>query len=281
MSVLDFLSLQPPIQVMDVGASAINEVPVYQSLLERQLAHLNAFEGDPRQIAKIKEAYGDHATIYNDFLFDGTEQTLHIAYPESGMTSLLEPRQAALEFFNGFDRFGHVEGTEKVQTRKLDSIKELPGIDFLKMDIQGGELTVLKNGRKKLKNCLAVQLEVSFICLYENQPTFGEVDQWMRSQGYAPHCFLDIKRWSIFPTIFNNDFRLPGNQLMEADIVYIRDPLNLGVLSDEQLNKLAVIAHWCFSSTDLCVHILRELESRGVLDRDAHQRYLESLRKST
>ena len=264
---------------MDVGASAIAEVPMYKLLLDKQLAHLNAFDGDERQAEQIKIAYPQNSSVYNDFLFDGTEQTVYIASPASGMTSLLKPRSEALEFFNGFDKFGIVERTERIVTKRLDDVHGLPSIDLLKMDVQGAELTVLQNGTQKLANCLAVQLEVSYICLYENQPTFGDVDVWMRSQGYVPHCFLDVKRWSISPTIFNGNFRFPGNQLLESDIIYIRDPLRLEALSDIQIKKLSILSHYCFKSIDLCVFLLRELERRGAVYPNTHQQYLLDLKK--
>ena len=64
-------------------------------------------------------------------------QTIYLASGPSGMTSLLKPDVTALKFFNGFERFGHIENTEKVKTKKLDDVNDLPLIDFLKMDIQG------------------------------------------------------------------------------------------------------------------------------------------------
>ena len=264
---------------MDVGASAINEVPIYKSLLEAGVGHLNAFEGDARQIEGIKNTYGHSATVYSDFLFDGSEQTLYLADPLSGMTSLFRPDPAALAFFNGFENFGRIEATERVQTHRLDDVEGLPLLDFVKMDIQGAELTVLKNGTQKLRNCLAVQLEVSYVCLYENQPPFGEVDVWMRSQGYVPHCLLDVKRWSIAPTIFEDNFRVPGNQLLESDVVYMKNPLRLAALHHTQVAKFAALAHYCLRSVDLCVRLLLELERRAVIEPGSHQRYLESLRQ--
>ena len=259
---------------MDIGASCIAEVPVYKKLLDENLAHLNAFEGDSRQIQKIQDTYGHKVTIFNDFLSDGTEKTLYLASEASGMTSLLKPNLAALKFFNGFEQFGKIYTTEKIQTRRLDDVTGIPAIDLLKMDIQGSELSVLENGLSTLKDCLAIQLEVSYICLYENQPSFGEIDVWMRRKGFSPHCFLDVKRWSIAPTIKDNNFRIPFNQLLESDIVYIKDPLRLMELTSEQLKKMALIAHYCFSSFDLCVHVLMELISRGLLMTDAPQQYL-------
>ncbi len=256
------VGLQTRLEIMDIGAACIAEVPIYKSLVEQDLAHLHAFEGDKRQVLKIQETYGDRVTVYPVFLFDGSKQTVYLTAEASGMTSLLPPRKHAQKFFNGFEQFGNVIKTETLDTRRLDDIAGMPFVDFLKMDIQGAELTVLKNGESVLQQCVAIQLEVSFVGLYESQPTFGEVDVWMRSKGFMPHCFLDVKRWSISPTIRNNNFRIPFNQLLEADIVYIRDPLTASEWSDEQLRKLIIIAHECFASPDLAMFLILELLSR-------------------
>ncbi len=275
MKLFGILELDELIQVMDVGASAINETPFYTTLLESGLAHLNAFEGDPRQIEEIRSTYGNKCTVFNEFLFDGSEQTLYVA---SGMSSLFKPKQAALNFFNGFNQFGKIERTERIRTKRLDDVNEITNIDVLKMDIQGAELTVLQNASEKLRNCLVIQLEVSYIQLYENQPSFGDIDVWMRKQGYAPHCFLDIKRWSIAPTIFNNNFRVPGNQLLESDIVYVKDPLNLGTLTVQQIIKFAAVAHYALKSFDLCIFLLLELARRKVVPANIQKIYLSSLK---
>jgi FkbM family methyltransferase len=275
MTLVELLQPGAPLQIMDIGAACIAETPVYRALLDQGIAHLNAFEGDARQIAKIQETFGQKASVFADFLADGEVHTLHLAHADSGMTSLLKPKLAALKFFNRFDYFGKIERTEQVQTRRLDDVADLPAIDFLKMDIQGSELCVLQHGTQKLAQCVAVQLEVSYICLYENQPTFGEIDVWMRANGYVPHCFLDVKRWSIAPTIRNGNFRVPFNQLLESDVVYIKDPLNLALWSNAQLVNLALIAHYSLASFDLCVFALLELIARKQLKPEAHNEYLE------
>jgi FkbM family methyltransferase len=259
---------------MDIGASCINELPPYRRLLECGVAHLHAFEGDERQIAEIHRVFGDLVTVYPQFLFDGSEQTVYLATPESGMTSLLRPDDQALKFFNGFEDFGRIVDTERVSTARLDDVQGVPNIDFLKMDVQGAELTVLQHGRRVLSQAVAIQLEVSYIPLYENQPVFGEIDLWMRSQGFVPHCFLDVKRWSIAPTIRENNFRVPFNQLLESDILYVRNPMQVQQWSDEQVRKLAIIAHECLASVDLSIYLMLELVRRGQLDAGFQDAYL-------
>ncbi len=51
---------------------------------------------------------------------------------------------------------------EPVDTRSLDDVAEITAVDFLKIDIQGGELAVLRAGRDKLRRAVAVQTEVGF-----------------------------------------------------------------------------------------------------------------------
>ena len=90
-----------------------------------------------------------------------------------------------------------MESIENIQTIRLDDIENVKSPDFLKMDVQGAELEIIKNGTNKLKDCLAIQLEVSYFNLYEKQPSFGEVDVYLRELGFIPHMFLDVKRWVI------------------------------------------------------------------------------------
>ena len=278
MVIFDIFEMEKGIEFMDIGAAAIAETPIYSRPLELGLGHLNAFDGDQRQIERLQDTYGTNVTIFNDFLFDGKPQNVYLCKPESGMTSLLKPCKSALQFFNGFEHIGSVQSIETVETKKLDELEDLPDIDFLKMDIQGAELTVLNNGTQKLKSCISMQVEVAYFCLYENQPTFGDIDLWMRKNGLVPHCFLDVKRWSIKPTIFDHNFRTPGNQLLESDVVYIKDPLKINNWTDVEVQKMAVLAHYCFKSVDLCAFCLIELERRNLLADESFKQYLSTCR---
>jgi len=271
---IDLLQLDDTLFVADIGAALLAETPVYAELvLAHPSAHLFSFDGDARQIAELKARYGAKATVLGHFLGDGNEHTVYLCDEASGMTSLLKPSEPALNFFNGFDDFGRVLSTETVKTTQLDAVAEIDRIDFLKMDIQGSELRVLQHGSQKLRECVAVQLEVSFVALYEDQPTFGDIDSWMRANGYLPHSFVDVKRWSISPTVRNNNFRIPFNQLLEADVVYIKDPLQLERYSDSQLKRQVLFADAFFKSPDLAVFCLRELSARGALADAALKRY--------
>ena len=91
MKYLDIIDLEPKIEIMDIGAAAIAETPIYTKLIDEKIATLNAFEGDKRQSNKLKSKYENNIKLYDEFLFDGSIQNLYLAHPESGMTSLFKP----------------------------------------------------------------------------------------------------------------------------------------------------------------------------------------------
>ena len=53
---------------------------------------------------------------------------------------------AVLALFHGFSDWGRVERTEQVDTVRLDDGKETEGLDLLKIDIEGAELQVFRDG---------------------------------------------------------------------------------------------------------------------------------------
>lgn len=255
---------QGQIVIADIGAAFLGEAPPYQPLLNAGTGRLFAFEPDARQIETLRQRLGSQATILAEAVGDGREHTLHVC--NHGWSSFFEPDPQALAFFNTFIQLGRVESTVAMQTQRLDDMAELPPIDFLKMDVQGAELMVLQNGRQKLAGCVAAQLETSFVTLYKGQPSFGAVDLEMRLQGFIPHRFVDVKRWPIAPAVSGNDPRVPIHQLLESDIVYIRDLTRPDAFSDEQLKKLALIAHAVYRSPDLAARCLVELEKRSAIE---------------
>jgi FkbM family methyltransferase len=243
-------------------------------MLQSGLCTVTGFEPQPDALAELHRRKGPFETYLPYAVGDGETHRLMIAR-ESGMTSLLRPDAKRLALFNGFTEWGTVIDEVAVSTVRLDDIEEVGEFDFLKIDIQGGELMTFQNGRRKLADAVAVQTEVSFVPLYKHQPVFGQVDLELRSQGFLPHCFPAVKRWAIAPMVFGNNFRIGQNQLLEADIVYVRDIAYPQRLTDEQLSHLAMIAFHVYGSTDLALFCILELSRRGATSADAGVRFLD------
>ncbi|RTL56426.1 MAG: FkbM family methyltransferase [Rhodocyclaceae bacterium] len=274
------LELAQLTHVVDIGANPIDGDPPYKKMLEAGVCKVTGFEPQAEALAQLQARKGPYETYLPHVIGDGTERILNIC-KASGMTSLLTPDQRTLSLFDVLRPLGEVIDRITTSTIRLDDVVELTAFDMLKIDVQGAELEIFQSGRLKLNNAVAIQTEVSFVTLYENQPSFGDIDLELRSQGFIPHSFPAIKKWPISPCVINGDPRQPLNQLLEADIVYIRDLSRVEHLSPDQIKQLAFIGHCCFGSLDLTMYCIRELQNRGVLPGNALDRYVELLQSQT
>lgn len=272
----DLISPQRITEVVDVGANPIDGEPPYASMLSAGLCRVTGFEPQEQALLELQQKQGTNERYLPYAVGDGGAHTLNICVA-SGMTSLFEPDPTTLDLFDVLRPLGEITSRVPLKTRRLDDIPEVRYLDFLKIDIQGGELAVFKGGAAKLSQAVTVQTEVSFVTLYKNQPSLGDIDLEMRRQGFIPHCFATVKRWPIAPCVIDNNPRKPVNQLLEADAVYVRDFSRPELMSDEQLKHLALIVHHCYGSIDLALRCVMLLEQRQVLKHGAQQQYMKLL----
>jgi hypothetical protein len=137
-----------------------------------------------------------------------------------GMTSLLEPDFARLAMFSGFTGVRCRAREQQVVTRRLDDMLEIAAMDLLKIDVQGAKLLLFAGAERLLSDAVAVHTEVSFVNLYRDQPVVRR-----HRPGPAParvhsaHLRGD-QAMGCRAVIFEGNFRVPENQLLEADAVY-------------------------------------------------------------
>jgi hypothetical protein len=89
-------------------------------------------------------------------------------------------------------------------------VQRLQANVFLKLDVQGGELLVLRGAAETLRLTEAVYLEVSFQELYEGQPLIEEVIGFLRSCGFA------------FVGVENVSYSLVDGRCLQADAFFAR-----------------------------------------------------------
>lgn len=272
------LGITELLHVVDIGANPIGSPPPYASLLSAGLARLTGFEPQEEAFNKLQKNKTPNETYLPHVVGDGAKRTLNI-YKGSGFTSLLKIRQKTIRVIRGLGGSKRLLAEEALTTKKLDSMSELPGIDFLKIDIQGGELAVFQNGQAKLTNALAIQTEVAFFPLYESQPMFGDVDVFLRSIGFNFHRFIHVSQFPLGKLVYQGKWRKPFHQALDGDVVYVRDFSDPAQMSNQDLAKLALLAHACFESYDLAALCITNLESRGALTSGATQTYADILPK--
>jgi len=272
-SLLEFFSEDFTITVLDVGA-ALTERPPYQSLVEAGRAKIIGFEPDVNACDELNKVYGDPHRFFPFFVGNGETVTFH--QTNYGPTSsLYEPNTPLLEKFQNLAELVTPQAKHQVSTKRIDDIEEIKDVDFVKIDVQGSELTVLQNALQALSGTLLVQTEVEFVALYKDQPLFGDVDVFLRKNGFQFHTFNMFAKRAFKPMIFNKNINEGLRQVLWGDALYVRDWMHLEDLDTLKLAKFAVLAHDVLHSFDL-VHLVLSAYDQKV-GGDLAESYLKRL----
>lgn len=103
--------------------------------------------------------------------------------------------------------------TTTVVTRTLDEVahEHLPDAQrlFLKIDVQGAELDVLRGGAETLARCDLVQLELAMLQYNDGAPLLPEVVAFMNQRGFLP---IEV-----------SGFSRPREELVQIDMLFARE----------------------------------------------------------
>jgi FkbM family methyltransferase len=246
----------PPVKIIDVGAMAIGgkESP-HVRLVKAGLASLVGFEPVAAECERLNAL--DPAQQYLPFAVgDGSDAVLRECnFPMT--SSLYEPDTALLEKFQALAELTTVVRRIPMQTKRLDDVAEASGAQYLKLDVQGAELDILKGAQRLMSSVLVVHTEVAFVPLYRDQPLFADIDAELRRHGLVFHRFMGISGRAYKPFLKNNNPSDAISQYLWADAVYIRDFMRFGELAPDQLLQLALIVNECYVSFDLAALALR------------------------
>ncbi|HET7541785.1 MAG TPA: FkbM family methyltransferase [Polyangiaceae bacterium] len=272
-TLLQLVPLDRPIRIVDVGSSPVDGPPPFQPLVDQIPTEVIGFEPNAEARAELEARLKSHETVRADALGDGHGHTLHFCRAP-GMNSLFEPDPIVLERFHLFADFATVVRTEAVRTQRLDDVEGVRPVDFLKLDVQGFEKTILEHGRQTLEDCLVVHTEAAFVPMYRNQPCLGEVDTLLRELGFVAHTLFSAKRWGVAPLLVEGNPRRGFNQLLDGDIVYVRSFFELASWESARIARLAHILHFVYGSFDVVYYLLCELTRRRVIAAETQHQYL-------
>lgn len=276
-SFFEFLDDDCIVTVLDIGA-ALLESPPYQSLVDAKRARLIGFEPDVGECAKLNKKYGEPHSFYPYFVGDGKPAIFHKT--NWGATgSLFEPNTPLLDKFHCLGELVIPVAQHPVVTKRLDDIDEIVDVDFLKIDVQGSELSIFQNADRVLADAVLIQTEVSFVEIYKQQPMFSDVDKFLRSNGYQLHDFGAESR--SFKPLLNSRSPNPHpllrafRQKLWGDAFYVKDWMHLDRLPPSKLKKLAALLHDIVGSYDLAYVALQAMDMQ--LGTEISARYLQRL----
>ncbi|MGH7243514.1 MAG: FkbM family methyltransferase [Phycisphaerales bacterium] len=254
--------LVPHMHFVDVGAMFLGPEHIpYRTLLRPGRSTVTGFEPLKKECDLLNAGAPAGQRYLPYCVADGTTRTFHIT--NTGFTSsLYEPNMELLKAFNNLSELLVVERTETVQTVRLDDVPEIQDVHFLKLDVQGAELDVLRNSQRLLKSTMLIHCEVEFLELYKGQPLFGEIDAFLRSQGFMLHFLNSFSGRAYSPVTANNNINAAVRQLLWSDAIFVPDFRRLHLYAPERLLVLAVFLHELHVSVDLASVVLNHYDRK-------------------
>jgi FkbM family methyltransferase len=193
--------------IIDVGAN-VGQFAYMASRVWRSVP-IHSCEPDPASfelLCRNAAKYGIPGVRLQGAISDSSSERRLSRYTDSTQNSLLAHT----------DIPGEIHTAIPVNCLTLDDwVADLPPMQnaFLKVDVQGAEMLVLRGARTALQSCKFVLLEVSFRPAYAGQSTLDQVFAIMAEDRFHAIEIVDLLR----------DPKRPGHPVIEADILFTRE----------------------------------------------------------
>ena len=239
------------ISVVDIGGqNLVSEDHVYAPLVKLGVARVTAFEPLKAE-ANLRRQTESQTKMLEYFIGLGGPGRFYVT-SFNPASSLFAPNLSFLCQFNSLATMCSPISSEDVTTTRLDDVSEIDKCDFLKIDVQGGELDVLLGAKRILSDAIVVHTEVEFAPVYENQPLFADIDQTLREQDFE---LIDLQNrgYNSYSAL---KYPLSKSRLLWADAVYFKTPEYFAKQDPDKLLLSAFIAHNNYGMYDLAAHCL-------------------------
>ena len=202
------------IALVDIGAAGDLE-PRWKKI-EKHLVYYG-FEPDSRSYKELEEKPVNvkRRKLFQTALWDSARSLEFNMCSKPQVSSHFFPNFSFLDRFPDIQRFG-IDYKSSLECIALDDL-EISPCDFIKIDVQGGELAILQGASKTLENAFGIEAEIEFIKIYEEQPLFGEVTNYLTGLGFELIDFTGTCRWE-------RESHNEVGQLVFGDALFLKSP---------------------------------------------------------
>jgi FkbM family methyltransferase len=273
--------LNKKLSLLDVGARGGIGFPWNSAEIE----NLNVILVEP-DIEEVELLKKEHQGVILPYALWSEETELVLNLNNSpGTSSVLKPNMHFLRQFGDSDRYD-AKNKITIKTTTIDNLHlngKLIDVDFMKIDIQGAELDVLRGGENFLKNNLiGLESEVEFSPMYENQALFSELEIYVRQE-------LGLELWDIRKTYWKysqSKYLNPTKgRLIFGDALFLRPVSKLDAWlqaldSDKAQNKLQMLitSSLAYGYLDYADTILNASFTNKYLSKEDKQKFINYIR---
>ena len=255
-----------------IGARGGNKEWPFLDQFEDDCTHIliDADSKSMEELKKIQKTKNNNEHIFS-FVIGGKDKNCELfhtlsPYLTSTKRPKISPNSWNLPWFGvdyNLNEAAEIIKTEIVVQRKLKSLfeKELNHLkppDFLSLDTQGSELEILKGAEDLLyKYLVGIVTEVEFHELYEKQPLFGDLCNYLKKQNFYFVGFRNLIK--VAPYRYQLGLRGQGFDFT-ANALFLLKPELISISNTKKLLKLAFCStvFCCFELTWRCFDILAQ-----------------------
>jgi len=185
-------ALKTKVFLLDVGARDGLGWP--WNVIQGDILDVTLVEPDPSE-ARLLQKQGKGKVV--PYALWNREESLTLYINNSpGTSSVFKSNLPFLQQFDNVNRF-MTRDSIVIKTKTVDGLSkndEIDKVDFVKIDVQGGELAILQGGEDFFrKNIVGLEVEVEFAPMYKDQPLFSDVDVFVRTK-------LGLELWDMRKT---------------------------------------------------------------------------------
>ena len=198
-----------PDRIFDVGAH--NGDFTEMCLSRWPAAEMACFEVLEPQLRLLRQKFGKHQSIRIFPALLGAQSRSQVAFNinDTASSVLTDSSQQAYPV-HAYPMMTIDEVVEKHY--------EGGGPDFLKIDVQGYELEVLKGAERSLSALRVILVETNLLDIYKDVPLLPEVMEWMNARGWTPYDVCGITRRPLDRALWQADFVfVPSTSKFRAD----------------------------------------------------------------
>jgi FkbM family methyltransferase len=170
-----------PGTLIDVGANKGQFSVAAQYVIPS--LRIEAFEPLESESAVYKSVLGPSAKLHSLALGENATEAVFFVASRADSSSLLPPGEGQKAAYGV-----ETKTLIRVPVARLSDVIEpssLPRPILLKLDVQGGELDVLKGAERVLPDINYIYCEASFVRLYDGQPLVNEIITYLIAHGFA------------------------------------------------------------------------------------------------
>jgi FkbM family methyltransferase len=148
------------------------------------------FEADPEEAARLLKSQAFDAVIPAALSANGGRKTLYLAQ-DPGSSSIYEPDVRIIAQHCETENFTIVREIplETITLQQAINTFKIPAPDFIKLDVEGAELEILKGAGKILDDCSGIFFEARLAPFYRGEPLFGGVSAALLQRGFSLTSF--------------------------------------------------------------------------------------------